>query len=249
MQNIHDLSREISRDLAEQFEDRLRAELRQRPKSWLIDQIVRLSMPAYFQATEQEAAKAEQKRQRAERIERLYEMRLCHDVLSDFLAKYDGYERAHLIEQGYLHEKAPEQGTALITHEFRSPAGTELLIHAKDLLFGLLFGSEHTNTDFQRIQREVLSLTLPRHKADALNYMQATTQHSVLGTWQDPESVSNDVQAENIIFEVEYGEVGGELIGKGIVRCLHFINLLEVNEQILYARMTNVEDSTLISEK
>lgn len=46
--------------------------------------------------------------------------------------------------------------------------------------------------------------------------------------------------------EVEYGEVEGELIGAGIVRTLSLINNLEVNEQILYARMINVEQSTLI---
>lgn len=245
MENIHDLSREISRDLAQEFEERLRVQLRKRPKAWLIDQIVRLSMPAYFQASEQEAAKAELARQRNERIERLHEMGLRPTVLSKFLSKYEGFDRDKLIAKGLLLSTAPEQGTEAITDKSRSPEGSELLLRAKDILFGLLFGDERTNTDFQRTQREILSVTLPRHKADALNFMQATTQHSVLGTWQDPESVSNDVQAENIILEVEYGEIAGEGIGKGIVQCLALINWLEVNEQILYARMTNVEESTL----
>ncbi|MGB2774988.1 MAG: hypothetical protein WBF31_21975 [Anaerolineae bacterium] len=38
----------------------------------------------------------------------------------------------------------------------------------------------------------------------------------------------------------------GEAIGHGIVRGLSLINNLEVNEQILYARMINIEQSTLI---
>ncbi len=36
------------------------------------------------------------------------------------------------------------------------------------------------------------------------------------------------------------------MIGHGIVTALRLINLLELNEQVLYARMTNVEQSTLI---
>ena len=41
--------------------------------------------------------------------------------------------------------------------------------------------------------------------------------------------------------------VKGELVGDGIVRTLSLINSLEINEQILYARMVNVEQTTLIS--
>jgi len=40
--------------------------------------------------------------------------------------------------------------------------------------------------------------------------------------------------------------VADELVGHAIVRCLSLINNLEVNEQILYARMIDVEESTLI---
>ncbi|NEP91435.1 MAG: hypothetical protein F6K18_34155 [Okeania sp. SIO2C2] len=77
--------------------------------------------------------------------------------------------------------------------------------------------------------------------------MKATTEISGLGTWQDPDSVSNDSRADNIILQVEYGEIEGELIGSGIVTSLSLINNLEINEQILYARMINVEQSTLIT--
>lgn len=37
-----------------------------------------------------------------------------------------------------------------------------------------------------------------------------------------------------------------EAIGHGIVRVLALINNLEINEQVLYARMIGVEQSTLI---
>ena len=46
---------------------------------------------------------------------------------------------------------------------------------------------------------------------------------------------------------MQYGETHEELIGDGIVRALSLINNREVNEQILYARMIDVEQTTLIS--
>jgi len=49
---------------------------------------------------------------------------------------------------------------------------------------------------------------------------------------------------ETIIREVTKG--AEELVGAGIVRCLSLVNNVEVNEQILYARMINVEQTTLI---
>ncbi len=92
----------------------------------------------------------------------------------------------------------------------------------------------------------MLTLIIPRHKAACLDFMKATTELSASGTWQDPDSVSNDAHADNVILEVEFGEVEGELIGKGIIQSLSLINHLEVNEQILYGRMINIEQSTLV---
>jgi len=49
-----------------------------------------------------------------------------------------------------------------------------------------------------------------------------------------------------VLIEVQYGEVDGESVGRGIVLALTLINNLEVNEQVLYARMINVEETSLI---
>lgn len=89
-------------------------------------------------------------------------------------------------------------------------------------------------------------MTLPRAKALAFDFIPAATELDGAGMSRDPTGVSNDERAENVIVEVEFGEVAGELIGHGVVRCLSLINNLQVNEQILYARMINVEESTLI---
>ena len=53
-------------------------------------------------------------------------------------------------------------------------------------------------------------------------------------------------RADNVLLEVQFGEVQGELVGRGIVTCLSLINHLEINEQVLYARMVTIEETTLI---
>ena len=68
-----------------------------------------------------------------------------------------------------------------------------------------------------------------------------------MGTWHDPKNVSNDERADNIIIQIEYGEVASERIGNGILTTLRLINNLEVNERVFYARMINVEQSSLIN--
>ena len=167
--------------------------------------------------------------------------------IAEFVERDRALDRASLMEGGLLLAEAPEKGTDPIGPAHRTPAGEERLTLAKDVLFALLFGDASTNTRLDRVQRELLTLTLPRFKAGALDFMRASTEISGAGTWQDPDSVSNDIRADNVILEVEFGEVTGELVGQGIVRCLSLINNLEVNEQVLYARMIDVEQTTLIS--
>lgn len=142
---------------------------------------------------------------------------------------------------------APAKGTALLTPDHRTSAGDALLLRAKDVLFGLLFGDASTNTGLERVQQELLTIALPESKAGALDFMRASTELAAAGTWQNPDSVSSDERAANILLEVQFGETASELVGAGIVTCLSLINNLEVNEQVLYARMMNVEETTLIT--
>jgi len=76
--------------------------------------------------------------------------------------------------------------------------------------------------------------------------MRAATELSAAGTWQDPDNVSHDERADNVLLEVQFAETADELVGRGIVVALSLINNLEINEQVLYARMINVEETTLI---
>lgn len=246
MPTIETIIRSINKELVPKFEELLREQLSHQPKEWLIEQIIRLSLDAHsLGEMDRKSIRAAQERRRAERIERVNQLELDEVKLIAFLKKYEKYDRKRLEDQGYLIDP-PEKGLDLITSKHRSKKGEALLILAKDMLYALLFGEKNTRTSFERVQRELLSITLPRFKADALDFMKATTELGAQGTWQDPDEVSNDQRADNIVLEVEFGEIRSERIGNGVVRALSLINNLEINEQILYARMENVEQSTLM---
>jgi len=183
---------------------------------------------------------------RAARVARVTALGLDRSSVATFAAQMAGLDRAALLASGHLLASAPEKGLDAIGTDHRSTAGEALLELAKDVLYGLLFGDESTNTLFYRTQRELLTMTLPRAKAGAFDFIPAATELSGAGMWRDPAGISNDVKADNVIVEIEFGEAPDEIVGHAVVRCLSLINNLEVNEQILYARMVNVEESTLI---
>lgn len=248
MSNIESIIRQINKDLVPQFEENLRTYLANQDKDWLIEQIVRLTLDAHsLEEMDRKHFKEEETLRRAERAKRVKALKLDRAKLNKFLRQYKGYDRFRLIRDGYLKKNTPPKGRELITDKFRTEQGNELLGHAKDMIYGLLFGDENTNTTFDRIQRELLTLTVPRLKSDALDFMKATTQLSAAGTWQDPKGAANDLRADNVILEIEFGEVAGEIIGDGIILALSLINNLEINEEILYGRMENIEQSTLIT--
>jgi len=246
--NIETIVRVIHKDLSPKFEEELRGHLKQKSKKWLVDQIVRLTMDKHsLQAWDRKEVQKKKDRQRNERITRLKEMQLDEPKLDAFIKKYDHYRRDDLEKEGFLLKNPPEKGTSLVAPKFRSEAGEKLLTEAKDILFAILYGDESTFVTLDRVEQELLTLTLPRFKAQALDFMKATTEIDSMGNWQDPDGVSNDERADNIIIQVEYGEVASERVGDGVLTTLRLINNLEVNEQILYARMINVEQSSLIS--
>lgn len=250
MSNIETIIRQINREFVPQFEEKLRAYLAKQDKEWLIEQIVRLSLDAHsLHEMDRKHVQAEENKRRLQRLNRVKEMRLDIEKLSAFISKYRKITREELIENKFLKPDAPAKGRELITEEFRSIEGEELLQFSKDMLFGLLFGDENLNIHFDRNQRELLSLNVPRYKSNALNFMKASTEISGLGTWQDPQGAASDMRADNIIMEIEFGETKDETVGDGIVAALKIINNLEVNEEILYGRMSQIEQSTLASQK
>lgn len=245
---IESIVRLINNDLVPQFEERLRAELAGRDREWLIDQIVRLTLDAHSLEESDRRSVVEAKAYaRAERQARVAHLALDLAILREFIAENAGVSREGLVTHGYLHPDVPLKGTDVLGAMHRTDGGEALLRRAKDDLFALLFGDESTNTDLQRIQHELLTIAVPRQKAGALDFMRASTELAAAGTWQDPSNVSNDERADNVLLEVQYGEIAEELVGLRIVQALSLINQLEINEQVLYARMINVEQTTLIS--
>jgi hypothetical protein len=240
--------RAIQRDLTPEFEERLRAALADKDRDWLVDQIVRLTLDRHaleeIDRREERAAKA---RARQERIDRVAALHIDHAAVQRFIAEYGSVTRESLQASGHLAADAPAKGTSLLTSEHRGDAGEHLLERAKDTLYALLFGDASTGTDLTRTQHELLTFALPRFKASALDFMRASTELAAAGTWQDPESVSNDERADNVVLEVQFGDTADESVGTGVITALSLINSLEVNEQVLYARMIDVEQTTLIT--
>ena len=227
--------------------DEFRAQLNNKSKDWLIEQLIEIVLD---ERIAEELERRNRARVKAEtlrsRLARVRELKLDDSRLREYVARYKTYTRESLIADGFLSPKAPAKGLELIPPEFRSDAGKVLLDEVKDVFYGLLFGDASLNVPLVRIEQELLTLTLPRNKLSALDFMKAMTEMTVVGSWQDPDNISTDEGAENIQITVEYGEVEGELIGDGIVATLSVINSLQINEQILYARMVNVEQTTLI---
>jgi hypothetical protein len=252
MPTLHDVIREVRGTLERELHERLRNRLMNQPKEWLVEQLL-----AHAQATGGAPAvpppapppqpiAQETELERAARRARIASMRLDETRLQELIERFNSLGRERLEAEGYLLQP-PAKGLELITPAQRGDKGNALLREAKDLLFALLFGEEQDQVRLERRERELLTITLPRNKTSAIAFiMLAATEIGSEGTWRDPQNVSNDARAANTLLQVEYGEVKSERVGHGITAALRMINNLEVNEQILYARMENVEQSTLI---
>ncbi len=167
------------------------------------------------------------------------------DSLIETIQEFNSFDRERLEQEGYL-DSPPRKGKGLIPKKKRTRKGEDLLNKARLLLFALLYGDEETNVSIPRIQTELLSITVPRKKVAALlPFMRAVTEIGGRGTWIDPEGKSHDVTSDNIILEVVYWETESEMVGNGIKSCLLLINDLEINEQVLFFRMMNIEQTNL----
>ena len=162
MSNIETVVRQINRELVPQFEEKLRAHLADQDREWLIEQVIRLTLDAHsLEDKDRKRFREEEDRKRAERARRVRRMGLDRAVLEHFLEKNRGWTRPALQRDGLLKKGCPRKGTEIIEAQFRSRRGEALLELGKDMLYGLLFGDETTNTHLRRTQRELLTLTVP----------------------------------------------------------------------------------------
>ncbi len=190
--------------------------------------------------------KQELKNIRKGTIKRIKKMNFNEQMLIEFLSEFNRFDRDILLKEEYLKKKTPEMGLEVISNKYRTKKGNELLQKAKDVLFACLYGDEVLNVNIERVENELLTITMSRLKAYTLQpYMKAVTELGGKGTWFDIENISHDHKTDNVILEVEYREVASEMVGNAIKSTLDLINLLEINEKILYLRMMNIEQSSL----
>lgn len=85
--------------------------------------------------------------------------------------------RKILQEEGYLSITAPPPGSVTVMGRAeRTARGLELLNSAKDMLWAALYGSPESNVMIERVERELLVITIPGRKAFVFNFFQAVTE-------------------------------------------------------------------------
>ncbi len=190
----------------------------------------------------------ELKHESKKRIKRIKKMDMNETKLIEYVQEFNSFTREKLEKEDYI-TKPIKMGKGVLKNKNRSKKGNELLQKAKDVLYALLYGDKDINVKLDRVEFELLTITIPRLKAYTLeSIMKAASITSSKGTWIDPMSrtKTNDVSTDNVIIEVQYREVHSEMIGNGIKSVLLLINNLEVNEVVLYFRMIKIEQSNLI---
>jgi hypothetical protein len=235
MRQLHEVVEHARRAAAEQARADLRAQLATQPHDWLVDQLVDRILTDLGLATGPAPVEAH----------RVRPLRLDETALAELTARLSAVDRDRLAAEGHLVD-VPGKGGPLITPAQRDAVATAPLCEAKDLVHALLFGDEADGVALPRVARELLTLTVPAAKLGVFSFLgEAATEIGARGTWRDPAGTAHDAGAANTLVQVEYGETAQESVGRGLVAALRVINDLEVNEQILYARMEDVEESTL----
>ena len=239
MDNIGSIIKKAQDDLFPELEKKIRKELEKKDKDWLIDQIIYLTCERHSWHEQKDRIN-----NMKARLARISQRGYDDEAISNFVEQYRKMSRAHLIESGYIIDP-PHMGLAAIEPHQRSKHGEALLEEARDILYVALYGDKTINVNLTRGCEEILTMTLPEAKADALFFLKAATEVNTAGIWKDPEGVSNDDHANNVGLQVEFSDHKMGTIGIAVFVALQLINLLHVNEQIFYARMEKVERSSL----
>ncbi len=241
MDNISSIIKKAQDDLFPELEAKIRSELEQKDKDWLIDQIIYLTCERHSLHAQRENLEDMEKR-----LARIAKKGYDDQTVDGFVGKYRNIHRADLENSGFL-VSPPHMGLAAIEPRQRSTKGEALLEEARDMLYTLLYGDKDINVHITRGKEEILTMVLPQGKSDTLSFLKAVTEMNTTGTWKDPQGISNDDQANNIGLQVEFGDNVKGNAGLAVFVALNLINLLHVNEQIFYARMEKVERSSLQS--
>ncbi|MDY8137500.1 hypothetical protein [Aquimarina sp. 2201CG5-10] len=241
MDNIRNIIKKAQDDLFPELEAKIRSELEKKDKDWLIDQIIYLTCERHSLQEQRNDLEDIKKR-----LTRINNTGYDDQSVVDFIDTYQKMNRENLEASGFL-INPPHLGLATIESHQRSKKGENLLEEAQDILYVALYGDKTINVHLTREQEEILTITLPQSKSEVLSFLKAVTEVNTTGTWKDPEGVSNDDHANNVGLQVEFSNNKKGTTGTAVFVALNLINLLQVNEQILYAHMEKVERSSLQS--
>jgi hypothetical protein len=246
-----DIVNDLADVLLNEYQSRARAVLLAQSKDWLVAELLARLPGVLVRKDRSGTARAlarpevETERDRARRRERIKAWKLDATALTARIERLKSWSRQRLEADGFLLDPPP-MGTAVIGPVHRSLEAENLLRETKDFLYAMLFEEGDDVVQLLRVERELLTLTLPCSKEHVLAPMlRAMTEISARGTWRDEAGRASDESSANIILEVEYGEVADGMVRHGIAASLRIINYLELNEQVLYARIESVKESTL----
>ncbi|WP_055587216.1 hypothetical protein [Peterkaempfera griseoplana] len=248
MVNIEDIVRRAREQADADARERVRRLLRTRSTDWLVEQLIAQTMGAPggrlpLPRSEEDGRQAEQ--DRTLRLDRIRAWRLDRNRLADLVLRYRESTRERLEADGRLLGPPPRGGEALEARH-RSAAAAALLEEAKDLLYALLFGGRAAEVRLDRVERRLLTVTLPRAKAAALGFvLRAAAENGSDSGGRDPGWAADEDPAATLVLRVSYGETADELVGSGIAAALRLINSLEINEPVLHVRLEKYEDGTL----
>ena len=235
-----------------ELETRLRAALETKNVAWLVEALIqRILQDRHLDTASQRqlsrhAQSVEPLAERRRRLGRILASGLDEDKLREIVKRYRALSREVLVAEHYVIDP-PHKGKEALGTQHRSAAGETLLRDAHDLFYALLFCDEGQGVRLSRVRRDFLTVTLPSPKSGTLErFMLAVTETQVSGSWLDPDGVSDDIGATNKILQVEYGDSREGLVSDGLIAVLSLINNLEVNEEVLYARIEQLERSTLV---
>jgi hypothetical protein len=239
MDDISNIIKNAQDELFPELESKIRAELNKKDKDWLIDQIIYLTCERHSLHEQKEKLQ-----KLKNRLSRITKKGFTHQRIHSFIDAYNNISRSELLDAGFL-INPPHLGLHKIESFQRSQKGEMLLEEACDILYVVLYGDTSMNISIPRSRVEILTIIIPENKSDIFNFLKAVTETKITGTWNDPEEVSNDDHTNNIGFQIEFSDTKDGILGTAAFVALQLINLLEVNEQILYARLENIERSSL----
>ncbi|MFY7670793.1 hypothetical protein ACOSP6_06860 [Tenacibaculum sp. MEBiC06402] len=239
MDDISNIIKNAQDELFPELESRISAQLNKKDKDWLIDQIIYLTCERHSLHEQKEKLKILKNR-----IARITKKGFTDHRINAFIDAYKNTSRSELLETGFL-INPPHLGLHKIETFQRSQKGEMLLEEACDILYAVLYGDTAMNIRIPRSREEILTIIIPESKSDIFNFLKAVTETKITGTWNDPEDISNDDHTNNIELQIEFSDTKDGILGTAAFVALQLINLLEINEQILYARLENIERSSL----